>query len=182
MLSGVPEREEPARGQEKSAPGGGEAQDPTSGPLLLQPGAQPEAAAYQRPAGVVVDARYLGGKTYSEVREVLSEQLGALLSATDMPGDGGRELVFERGKLRVVDDRIFRIYVPIEPALRRTAALEAVGFPPASGRYITLHREYRLNHEWGFRRVRLMRENRRSELVNAVDAWYKVPGEASGPH
>ena len=98
-----------------------------------------------------------------------------------MPGNGGRELTFDRGKLRLVDDRILRIYVPLEPPLRRTAALEATGFPPASGRYITLHREYRLNHEWGFRRVRLMRENRQSELVNAVDAWYKVPGETAAP-
>lgn len=177
VLSGVPAT--------PTAPAAPRANDdepagPNEEPLLLQPGAT-EEKVYQKPAGVLVDVRYLGGKDYSEVREVVTEQLGALQTATDMPGDGGRELTFERGRLRLVDDRIYRVYVPIEPPLRRTAALEAVGFPPASGRYITLHREFRLSHEWGFRRIRLMRENRRSELVNVVDAWYKVPGEGPAP-
>ena len=174
VLSGVPvvaAPGTPARAAEDA---------PEGEPLVLQGGSE-EEAVYQRPAGVLVDVRYLGGKPYSEVRDVVTDQLGALESSTDMPGDGGRELAFERGKLRIVGERIYRVYVSIEPSLRRTAALEAVGFPAAAGRYITLHREFRLSHEWGFRRIRLMREDRRSELVNAVDAWYKVPGEGPAP-
>lgn len=177
VLSGVPAAAPPGAARVVAeAPAEGAAETP----LLLQGGPE-EDAVYQKPPGVIVDVRYLGGKPYAEVRDVVTDQLGALQSSTDMPGDGGRELIFERGKLRIVADRIYRVYVPIEPSLRRTAALEAVGFPAASGRYITLHREFRLSHEWGFRRIRLMRENRRSELVNAVDAWFKVPGEGPAP-
>lgn len=159
---------------------------PSDGPLLLSGDGDPQGpatggsdqpAAYTRAEGVLVDVRYLAGKSYDEVRDVVADQLGPLQSSGDVPGDGGKEMIFERATLRLADGRIIRVRVPIEPPLRRTAALAVTGFPPASGRYVTLHREYRLNHEWGFRRIRLMRENRSSELINVVDAWLRVPGE-----
>lgn len=170
VLSGVPSAPvEPAPAADAEA-----RPRPEGAPLLLD-----EVQGYQKPEGVLVDVRHLGGKDYKDVRDIVSDQLGGLVEARELPGDNGRALVFERGELRVVDDRIIRVRVPLEPPLRRTAALAATGFPPATGRYVTLHREYRLNHEWGFRRIRMMRENRTSELVNAVDAWVRVPGEAS---
>ncbi len=172
VLSGVPEPGAATAGSDApEAEGASE----LSAPLLTEQ--QPKA--YQRAEGVIIDVRFLGGKAYKEVRDILADQLGPLLSSADLPADGGREMVFERGTLRLVDDQIIRVRVPLEPPLRRTAALAATGFPPATGRYVTLHREYRLNHEWGFRRIRLMRENRSSELVNVVDAWVRVPGEQS---
>jgi len=174
VLTGVP------------APEAAPASDPTPGePILGEDAGQTPAAdqpvPYQRAEGVQVDIRYLGGKVYSEVRDVVADQLGALQSTEDLPGDNGRQMVFERGELRLLDDRIIRVRVPLEPALRRADALAATGFPNAAGHYITLHREYRLNHEWGFRRIRMMRENGTSELVTAVDAWLRVPGEHGRP-
>lgn len=132
---------------------------------------------YQRAEGVYVDARYLGGKRYREVRDEVAAQLGALQSAEDLPGDNGREMVFERGNLRLIDDQIILVEVPLPTPLRRTEALAILGFPPATGRYLILHREFRLNHVWGFRRLRMMRENRNSENVIRVQAWYRVPGD-----
>ncbi len=171
VLSGVPEPQAPTSAP--AAPG-------EEAPVLseLSQGAE-LPAAYQRAEGVLIDVRYLGGKTYQEVRDVVAEQLGPLQGSVELPAGAGTEMRFQRGELRVLDDRIIRVRVPLEPPLRRTAALAATGFPPATGRYVTLHREYRLHHEWGFRRIRLMREDRSSELVNAVDAWLVVPGESS---
>ena len=174
VLTGVPQ------------PDATSATDPTPGePILSENAGQTptteEVQPYRRAEGVQVDIRYLGGKVYSEVRDVVADQLGALQSTDDLPGDNGRQMVFERGELRLVDDRIIRVRVPLDPALRRADALAAVGFPNAAGSYITLHREYRLNHEWGFRRIRMMRENGTSELVTAVDAWLRVPGEHGRP-
>ena len=167
-------------------PGAASTTDPTPGEPLLseKTGTTPAPEApqpYRKADGVLVDVRYLGGKVYGEVRDVVADQLGALQSSQDLPGDNGRQMVFERGELRLVEDRIIRVRVPLEPALRRADALQATGFPNAVGHYITLHREYRLNHEWGFRRIRMMRENGTSELVTAVDAWLRVPGEHGCP-
>lgn len=141
-----------------------------------------EAGTYRKPDGVYIDARHLGGKRYQEVRDEVADQLGALQSSQDLPGDNGRELVFERGTLRLLDDQIILVDVELPTPLRRTEALAALGFPPATGRYLTLHREFRLNHVWGFRRLRMMRENRHSEDVVRVAAWYRVPGDDDGQH
>lgn len=176
VLSGVPEPRAPRASPAPDAEEGATAEGATAEAPAAEAGPTP----YARAEGVIVDVRYLGGKDYQEVRDVVADQLGALQQSAELPGDNGRQLVFERGELRVVDGRIIRVRVPLEPPLRRTAALAATGFPPATGRYVTLHREYRLNHEWGFRRIRMMRENRTSELVNVVDAWLRVPGE-EGP-
>lgn len=133
--------------------------------------------AYAPAEGVYVDVRYLGGKRYKEVADVVALQLGPLVQAEELPGDAGRAMVFERGQIRIYEDRVVMLDIPLPNLMRRTAALAALGFPPATGRYLTLHREYRLNHEWGFRRIRMMRENRASELINRVEAWHRVPGE-----
>ena len=69
--------------------------------------------------------------------------------------------------------------VPLPEPLRRTDALELLGFPPQVDDTIVLHREYRLNHEWGFRRIRMMRLGQDNELVDKVEAWRWVPGERS---
>lgn len=174
VLTGVP------------APDAGPVPDATPGEPILSENTGhtqtvEEARPYQKAEGVLVDVRYLGGKVYGEVRDVVADQLGALQATEDLPGDNGRQMVFERGELRLVEDRIIRVRVPLDPALRRADALAATGFPNATGHYITLHREYRLNHEWGFRRIRMMRENGTSELVTAVDAWLRVPGEHGRP-
>ncbi len=138
--------------------------------------ADPEAG-YAPPAGVDVDVHYLGGRSFREQRDVVGAQLGNLVEVTPLPGGGGEEMRFERGSLRVVDDRIYMIDVPLTTPLRRTDALLALGFPAQADRYVILHREYRLNNAWGFRRIRLKRESADNELVTEVEAWQEVPGE-----
>ncbi len=137
------------------------------------------AAVYSRPADVYVDVRHLGGRSFPGSRDVVADQLGALLESEELGGDNGQELRFERATLRVVDDLIYMVEVPLPEPLRRSDALEYLGFPSQVGRYIVLHREYRLNHEWSFRRIRMMRDSPDNELVNSVEAWRWVPGERS---
>ena len=127
---------------------------------------------------MLIDVHPQGGQSYREARDVVVEQLGELQSADELAGDNGRLMRFENGAVQVVDDEIVMLRIPLPSPMRRSEALEALGFPPYVGRYITLHREYRLNHEWGFRRIRMSRESRSSELVTQVEAWFRVPGES----
>lgn len=156
-------------------------QDQPTAPERVEAAEQAAAAPVEAPCalgpGMLVNARCLGGRTYADVRDVVAEQLGPLQQTRELSGDFGRELRFERGALRVVEDEIAMIRIELPEPLRRSEALAALGFHPYVGPYLTLHREYRLNHEEGFRRIRLMRVDRTSEMVSAVEAWYRVPGE-----
>ncbi len=143
-------------------------------------GSDADDDAYQRPDGVLVDVSYLGGRPYLENRDVIVDQLGALVSVEPLPGGGGQEMTFERGSLRVENDEIYMIRVPFAEPLRRTDALLLLGFPTQVDRYVILHREYRLNNSWGFRRIRMKRQGEDNELVTQVEAWRRVPGEAAG--
>ncbi|RME21560.1 MAG: hypothetical protein D6798_17825 [Deltaproteobacteria bacterium] len=153
-----------------------------SQPLLQAAPEAPAAAAdpeagYVRPPGVLVDVHALGGRSYREMRDVIGEQLGDLIEVVPLAGGGGQEMRFERGRLRVVEDRIYMVAVPLPSPMRRTDALVALGFPAQADRYVILHREYRLNNAWGFRRIRLKRVGPDTELVREVEAWQEVPGE-----
>lgn len=148
---------------------------PTKAPAT--PHASSAAPGYQKADNVYIDVHHLGGRDYEEVRHIIFDQLGGLVEKVDLPAGNGREYRFERGILRVADGRIYMVRVPLPKPLRRSDALIALGFPPYVGNYLTFSREYRLNHEWGFRRIRLMRKDRQSERVTLVEAWYSVPGE-----
>lgn len=141
--------------------------------------AEAEAPGYVKPEGIYVDVRHLGGRSFDGSRDVIANQLGTLLESTGLGGEDGRELTFERATLRVVDDLVYMVRVPLPEPLRRTDALELLGFPIQTDEAIVLHREYRLNHEWGFRRIRMMRVGTDNELVHTVEAWRWVPGERS---
>jgi hypothetical protein len=84
---------------------------------------------------------------------------------------------FIHGTIRVVDGRIYMIRVPLLRPMRRTEALEEAGFPPYSSGVIRSHREFRINHEWGFRRIRLRRAGPDDELVVQLEAWRWLPKE-----
>lgn len=152
---------------------------------LLGEGAAGELAAegeepgYVQPKGTYIDVRHLGGRSFDGSRDIIGSQLGTLLESTSLGGENGRELVFERATLRVVDDLVYMVRVPLPEPLRRSDALELLGFPTQTDDAIVLHREYRLNHEWGFRRIRMMRLSTANELVHTVEAWRWVPGERS---
>lgn len=144
---------------------------------LAEPSAVDPAAGYALREGVYVDVQALGGRSLRAWRDVLGEQLGALRSTTELPGADGVEMSFERGTIRVADDRVYMLRVPLPEPLRRTDALERLGFPGIADRYVILHREYRLNNEFGFRRIRMKRQGADNELVTEVEAWERVPGE-----
>lgn len=127
-------------------------------------------ATYVKPEGVYVDARYLGGRQYDAVRAEIEQQLGAVLE--DRPAtEKAREIVFERGSLRVVDGAVQMVEVPLPEPVRRSEALALLGFPPATGEYKAFALEYRLLNEWGFRRLRFVRAARGSEEITSVQAW-----------
>ena len=129
-------------------------------------------ASYQKKEGVYVDVAFFGGKEYAAVRDQIEQQLGALVAQSDMPEGQGQELRFERATLRRLHDRIYMMSVPLPEALHRSDALTALGFPSMVPReYVVTTREYRANQVWGFRRLRFMRVDATSELVDQVEAW-----------
>jgi hypothetical protein len=131
-----------------------------------------EGAAYQRAEGVYVDVRYLSGRAYNAVRADLEEQLGALAASVDLPEGQGRELRFERATIRVLEGTIYMMDVVLDPPVRRGEALQKLGFPEFVPRdYSVLAREFRVNQVWGFRRLRFLRVEEGSELVERVQAW-----------
>ena len=141
------------------------------------PAPPPQAQAYTPAPGVYVDAMYLGGRTFSAERDTILLLMGELLASQELPPGKGQEWVFERGSLRTLDDRIYLIVVPLPVPMRRDQALVALGFPAIVGDYISLGREFRLNHEWGFRRIRMKRAAGAGEDVTEVEAWRWIPGE-----
>lgn len=129
-------------------------------------------ARYEKPAGVYVDVRYLGGRALVAVRGEVEAQLGALVEERFLPEGQGKEMRFERGTIRVYDGAIYMIDVALDPPLRRNEALAQLGFPDSVPRdYIVLSREFRANQVWEFRRLRFFRVEEGSELVNRVQAW-----------
>ena len=86
----------------------------------------------------------------------------------------------ERGELRAIDDRVYMLRLPLPEPMRRADVLRIIGLPPQVSETIQTHREYRLNHERGFRRIRMIRQSRRNELVTEVEIWQFIPGEHVG--
>ncbi|MDP2311595.1 MAG: hypothetical protein Q8P41_01715 [Pseudomonadota bacterium] len=133
-------------------------------------------ATYEKPAGVYIDARHLGGRSYRSARAEVEQQLGAVIEEREVQG-GAKEVVFERGTLRLAGDTIQMVDVPLPEPLRRTEALGVLGFPPATGEYQSLSLEFRLLNTWGFRRIRLYRTARGSEEIARVEAWRFSDGD-----
>jgi hypothetical protein len=134
-------------------------------------------AIYEKAENIWVDAYYLGGRSFRESRAEISSQLGALIGTRSLAEGRGEELQFARGSIRVIDDRVAMIRVPLAEPMRRSEALQATGFPIMVDTWMATHREYRLNHEWSFRRLRLKRLGPESEYVSSVEAWKWIPGE-----
>ena len=154
-----------------------------SGPLVpaAPRSTEPEAPRiYELPPGVMVDVQYLVGHPLSQVRAEVLTQLGSLVSSTELPPGRGEELQMERGTIRALEDRIYMLRIPLPNPMRRSEVLRLIGLPPQVGETIQTHREYRLNHERGIRRIRMMRQSRRNELVTEVEVWQFIPGEHVG--
>lgn len=69
----------------------------------------------------------------------------------------GIEYVYDRGTIYVYDGRIYRLDIPLPEHMRRSEALLTLGFPEQVDKYLITHREYVLENEWAFRRLRMMR-------------------------
>ncbi len=136
-----------------------------------------QSRTYKKSPVVWIDARHLGGKKFNKVRDLVGDQFGPLQSSRDLDPGKGRELSFERGIVRTTKGTIYMMRIPLPYPMRRSEALEKLGFPPYVGGYTGFHREYRLHNEWGFRRIRMKRENRHSERVTQVETWRWLPGE-----
>lgn len=133
---------------------------------------------YVKPEGVYIDAGHLASRSFRDNRDLIADQLGELVTSRQLH-DGVTEMTFERAVIRLAEDRIFMLRVPLDEPMRRGEALQHLGFPLFVDRYLTFHREFRLNHEWGFRRIRLMRVEPESELIDTVELWRYIPGEHS---
>lgn len=130
------------------------------------------ALGYTKPAGVYIDARYLGSQAFSVARGEIEQQLGPVIDATDLPEGQGQSMSFERAKLRVYKDRIYMIEVPLPEPLRRDQALATLGFPVlTTASWTPFSGEYRLLNVWGFRRLIFERKALNSEDIVRVQAW-----------
>jgi hypothetical protein len=133
---------------------------------------------YQKPAGVYVDVHFLGGRKLTNVRDIVAEQLGSLLQEK-AEDDGVRRLTFERGEVKLIDDELAVVDVPLPEPLRRSEALALLGFSPLADRYLALTFEFRVTQYQGFRRLVLHRVAREAEEVERITAYKRQEG-ASG--
>ena len=133
---------------------------------------------YALPEGVYVDVSRLTSRPFRESRDEIGDQLGELVSTRTLH-DGVTEMTFDRAVIRLIDDQIFMLRVSLPQPMRRSESLQLLGFPLFVDRYLAFHREFRLNHTWEFRRIRLKREAAGSELITEIEAWKWIPGEHS---
>ena len=152
------------------------------GPLLADtPSSSPNKEAlptpYTKPEEVWVDIRYLCGQPLTAIRADLLDQLGPQLRIRELDSVRGREIQYERGRIRVLNGVVYMMSVPLNEPMYRRVAFERTGFPAFSGAAIQLSGEYRMNNEWDFRRIRMTRIERDSEFVNHVEAWRWLPRE-----
>ncbi len=132
---------------------------------------------YVKPDGVDVDVRHICGKRLETVRTALHEQLGEQESIRDLSGNHGREIQFTRGRIRVADQTVYMVSVPLNEPMFRREALQRLGFPAFTGGVIRTSRDYRINNVWDFRRVRMIRAGRDEEKVSQVEVWRWLPRE-----
>ena len=132
---------------------------------------------YQKKDGVYVDIRYLGGRSWMDAQPTLAEQLGNLQDSQDLPMRQGTRYIYDKGSVYIYEDQVYRIDLPLPEQLRRSAVLQILGFPEQVDKYLITHREYVLENEWEFRRIRMKRVGTDNELVKEVSAWKFSPQE-----
>ena len=132
---------------------------------------------YKKAEGVYIDVFYLGGRSFTESRGILVEQLCDLEENTELPLGNGIVYRYRRGSIQVLEDEIYLLKIPLPESMRRSQSLQALGVPEQIDKYLITHREYRVENQWEFRRLRLKRENSQNELVTHFEAWKWVPNE-----
>lgn len=132
---------------------------------------------YQKKKGVYVDVRYLGGRPWIDAQSTLTEQLGDLQDSQELPMRQGTRYIYDKGSVYIYEDQVYRIDLPLPEELRRSQVLQLLGFPEQVDKYLITHREYVLENEWEFRRIRMKRVGTENELVKEVSAWKFSPQE-----
>ncbi len=132
---------------------------------------------YQKKDGVYIDVMYLGGRNWVDSQPILLEQLGDLQETQALPMRQGVRYRYDKGTVFVYEDRIYRIDLPLPELLRRSAVLQSLGFPEQVDKYLITHREYVLENEWEFRRMRMFRDSKDNEWVKEVSVWKFSPQE-----
>ena len=132
---------------------------------------------YQRKEGVYVDVRYLGGRSWIDAQPTLANQLGNLQDSQELPMRQGTRYIYDKGSVYIYEDQVYRIDLALPEELRRSQVLQTLGFPEQVDKYLITHREYVLENEWEFRRIRMKRVGTENELVKEVSAWKFSPQE-----
>mgnify|MGYP001229975055 CR=1 FL=1 len=140
-------------------------------------GAAKAPRTYVKAEDVTIDVRHICGKNIDNVRTQIHEQLGTKQSVRMLKGNHGREIQYTRGRIRVHDDVVYMVNIPLNEPLYRREALQQLGFPPFTGGVIRTSREYRINNAWDFRRIRMKRAGRDAEKVTEVEVWRWLPRE-----
>jgi len=150
----------------------GVVEETTRGPT---PSEVREPPAYEKPPGTFVDVKFLCGRTLSEVRDQLSIQMGDIQQIIELDPRDGRELVLERGRVRIKDDTIYMVRVQLQAPLRRSPALQAVGLPLTVRRWNSFTHEFNTRHHAGYDRIRMGRLEPESEAVTWVEVMKDNP-------
>lgn len=126
---------------------------------------------YSKPERVYVDAHFLGGRRWENVREIVLDQLGALTAeAVDAQGRTVKRM--ERGTLTLNSESSIEILdVPLPGPMRRSDAMIACGFSGLADRYLSLTREFRVTQFQGYRRIILHRVGTNEDLVDRLTAY-----------
>ena len=101
--------------------------------------------------------------------------MGGFVSKHTLSPKDGERRVYERGEVRVVDDEIYMIRFTLPESMRRNKALQAAGFLEQIDEYIITHKEYKAVHQYEFVRIRMLREDKETEMVNIFEAWKWLP-------
>jgi hypothetical protein len=132
---------------------------------------------YSKPAGVDVDVQNICGKQLKDVQDIILEQLGTFQEKIQIGKRDGERRLYEKGEIRQVGGEIYMLRTPLSGPMRRSEALQRMGFPEHVGKYAITHREYQLTNQWSFRRIRLMRESEDNERVTEIETWKWIPNE-----
>lgn len=132
---------------------------------------------YKKPEGVYIDVRFLGGRRFDNIRDIVADQLGPL-SEQGPVADGKQTLGFERGELQLVDGEISSIDIGLPEPVRRTEAMALAGFSPLVDKYLAFTLEFRVTQFQDFRRIILFRVGPDTEEVHRILAQRRQEGLA----
>jgi len=128
-----------------------------------------DSYVYERPDGVLVDVPHMVGKSLDAARVLLEQQMGSLQAVEALGSREGRQIQFERGRVREIDGSIYQVHVDLPRPVRRSEAMRMVGLPSQVREWLGAALEWRTSWVHGMERVRMGREERGSEFVIWVE-------------